>query len=85
MRRRMIGLIVVVIIAAVVVAVVAFWPGAPDIPADHQGRTTCFGCHETGTGGAPKMPQWHLDRIQSGTITDNVTDCLKCHDFEGSS
>ncbi len=75
----------VAVIAIVVVGVVALWPGAPDIPADHAGRTTCFECHETGAGGAPKMPGWHLDRIQSGDLSDNITDCLKCHDSEGST
>ena len=85
MKKPVIVLIVVVVIAAVVVGVVALWPGAPDIPADHQGRSTCFECHETGTGGAPVMPQWHLDRIQDGRLTNNVTDCLECHDFETPS
>ena len=85
MKKIFIALIAVVAIAIVVVAVVILWPGAPDIPADHEGRNTCLGCHETGAGGAPKIPQWHLDRIQSGALTDNVTACQKCHDFAGSS
>lgn len=83
MKRKFIVLSVVAVIAVVVVAVVLLWPGAPDIPADHEGRTACFGCHEAGANGAPKMPQWHLDRIQDGTLTDNVTDCLECHDYAG--
>ena len=82
MKKRFIGLILVAIIGVVVVAVVVLWPGAPGIPANHAGRTTCFECHETGTGGAPILPQWHLDRIQDGRLNDNVTDCLECHEFE---
>ena len=84
MKKKLIGLIAVVVIAVVVVGVVVLWPGAPEIPADHEGRTTCFECHETGSGGAPIMPQWHLDRIQDGRLSNNVTDCLECHEFEGS-
>ncbi len=79
-RMRLIITIIVVVIAIAAVATVVFWPRAPDIPADHLGRTTCQ-CHETGASGAPIMPQWHLDRIQEGTLSDNVTDCLKCHDY----
>lgn len=82
MKKRLIVLILVVVVAVVVVAVVAFWPGAPAIPANHEGRTTCFGCHETGSGGAPILPQSHIDKIQDGKLTDNVTDCLECHEFE---
>lgn len=83
MKKKFIALIVVVIVAAAAVMAVVLWPSAPDIPADHQGRTTCLGCHETGAGGAPEIPQWHLDRIQDGRLTDNVTDCLECHDYSG--
>jgi len=84
MKKKLIITIIVVVIAIVAVAVVVLWPGAPNIPADHQGRTTCFECHETGANGAPIMPQWHIDRIQDGRLSNNVTDCLECHDYEGS-
>ncbi len=75
--------LVVVIIVGVTIAATGctLSTGAPAIPANHQGRTTCFECHQNGTNGAPKMPQWHLDRIQNGQLTNNVTDCLKCHKF----
>ena len=82
MRKRLIGLILVVIVAVVVVAVVVLWSGAPAIPADHAGRTTCFECHETGAGGAPILPQGHLNKIQDGRLANNVTDCLECHEYE---
>ena len=81
MKKRLIVLVLVVVIAIVAVAVVVMWPSAPVIPADHAGRTTC-GCHETGAGGAPVMPQWHLDRLADGRLSDNVTDCLECHEYE---
>ncbi len=80
-KKKVIGLLVVAMVALVVIAVVVFWPSAPEIPADHQGRTTCLGCHETGVNGAPAVPQGHLDKIARGSLTDNVTDCLECHEF----
>ena len=75
-----VGLLVVVIIGIAVVATgCSSLPGASNIPADHKDRTTCLECHQTGTGGAAKMPQWHLDQIRDGRLSDNVTSCSKCH------
>ncbi|MGZ4911909.1 MAG: hypothetical protein ACXVIF_01920 [Halobacteriota archaeon] len=74
------GLIVVIVIGVVVAAGgCTSTTGAPNIPANHQGRTTCFECHQNGTNGAPKMPQWHLDRIKDGRLSNNLTNCLECH------
>ena len=46
---------------------------ATAIPPDHVGRTTCFVCHQTGIGGAPKFPAGHE------ASADNITFCQKCH------
>ena len=79
-----VGLIVVVIIGIVVVAAgCTSTLGAPNIPADHKNRTTCFECHRTGTGGAAKMSQFHQDRIRDGRLSDNVASCVGCHKFAG--
>ena len=78
------GLIAVVIIGIVVVtAGCSSSPGASSIPADHKNRITCFKCHQTGTGGAAKMPKGHQDKIRDGRLSDNVTNCLECHKFTG--
>ena len=42
------------------------------IPADHAGRTTCSGCHQTGQGG-PQFPANHLK------LKDSLAVCQKCH------
>jgi len=79
-----VGLTVVLILGIVVVAAgCSSSLSAPNIPADHKNRTTCFECHQTGTGGAVKMPQGHLDKIRDGRLSDNVTNCLECHQFAG--
>jgi hypothetical protein len=50
--------------------------GAPQIPADHVGRTTCFMCHQTGIAGAPKFPTSNPDHT---TFTDALSFCQGCH------
>ncbi len=85
MDVKLVAACLVVVVAIGVVTATAgctSTTGAPNIPANHQGRTTCFECHQNGTNGAPKMPQWHLDRIQKGQLTDNVTNCLECHKYQ---
>jgi hypothetical protein len=84
LRAITVRLIAVMIIGIVVVAAgCIFSSGAPNMPSDHKNRTTCFECHQTGTGGAVKMPQGHLDKIQDGRLPDNVTNCLECHKLMG--
>ncbi len=50
--------------------------GLKPLPANHEGRTTCNVCHETGAAG-PKNPADHAGR-QDAT-------CIACHKFAGSS
>ena len=45
-KKSLMGLVVVAAIAVAIIAVVVLWPPAPKMPADHEGRTTCFECHE---------------------------------------
>lgn len=45
--------------------------GAPNIPHDLQGRDNCLACHQTGVGGAPKVPSNHAGRT--------VDMCRGCH------
>lgn len=80
MKRKFIIVVAVVAVVIAVVTVVFLVGGPPNIPADHEGRTTCFECHETGANGAPVLPQSHLDKIDKGTLDDNITACLECHD-----
>ena len=47
--------------------------GPPPIPADHAGRTTCLACHQTGIGGAPKLPA----SPDHSSFTDSF--CAACH------
>ena len=79
----MVGLVAVVVVGVVAAAGCIFSSGAPNIPANHQGRTTCFVCHQAGVNGTPTMPQSHLDKIKAGSLSDNVTNCLECHKFQG--
>lgn len=46
-------------------------PVAPSVPHTLEGRSACLACHETGVGGASKIPADHSGR------TNNV--CLSCH------
>jgi Cytochrome c3 len=45
--------------------------GPPKIPHDLQGRDNCLACHQTGVGGAPKVPPDHAGRT--------VDMCRGCH------
>jgi ubiquinol-cytochrome c reductase cytochrome b subunit len=46
----------------------------PPVPHSLEGRSTCLACHETGIGGAPRVPSDH-----SGRGNDV---CLSCHQTE---
>jgi cytochrome c553 len=87
-RVKTLVLIIVALIAvgAIIAAVVILnLPTPPDIPSDeiHEGRTTCFGCHDTGENDAPEFPSWHFDDIEDGKLTEDIDDCLRCHERAG--
>jgi len=48
---------------------------AQGIPADHEGRAQCFGCHAEGAGGAPQPPPIP---DHSGFADDRAV-CTGCH------
>ncbi len=86
MKLFVIIIVLLIAVGAVVTTlVILFWPSPPKIPADedHNDRTTCFECHETGDNDAPKFPSSHEKKIEDGDLTENVEDCLKCHEREG--
>ncbi|MGE5141052.1 MAG: cytochrome c3 family protein [Rudaea sp.] len=45
--------------------------GPPNIPHPLEGRDNCLACHQTGVGGAPKVPASHAGRT--------VDTCRTCH------
>jgi hypothetical protein len=84
-RKRILAVTIVILIAVAAVVAALFilsLPQPPDIPSDeiHEGRTTCFGCHDTGENDAPEFPSWHLEDIEDGKLTEDVEDCLECHE-----
>lgn len=74
--------ILIVVGGAIAVVVIMSLPPAPAIPSDdiHIDRETCLDCHVTGENEAPKFPSWHKDDVDRGKLTENVDDCMKCHD-----
>jgi nitrate/TMAO reductase-like tetraheme cytochrome c subunit len=47
--------------------------GPPNIPHDLAGRSECLGCHNSGAGDTPQIPQFHKDY----GFANNA--CLTCH------
>lgn len=47
--------------------------GPPKIPHDIAGRSTCLGCHGSGSTSIPQITQFHKDYGFTNS------DCLKCH------
>ncbi|GEM_PF-729944 len=47
----------------------------PATPANHTGRATCKVCHETGVGGAPKLPT----SVSHVAFEDVAKSCSRCH------
>jgi hypothetical protein len=70
--------ILIVVGGAIAVVVIMNLPPAPSIPSDdiHIDRETCLDCHVTGEN-------WHKDDVDSGKLSENVEDCMKCHDKAG--
>ncbi len=86
-KKKLLVIIIVILIAIGVVVtalVILYWPSAPKIPSneDHAERVTCFECHETGENDAPEFPSSHQKKIEDGELTENVDDCLECHERE---
>lgn len=45
------------------------------MPANHAGRSTCLACHQSGIGGATKVPAVP----NHGAFTDSLVFCQACH------
>ncbi len=86
-KLAVILVILIAVGAGITALIILTFPGAPKIPSDqtHAGRTTCFECHETGAAGAPQFPSSHLEKIEDGKLTDNINECLECHELGTSA
>lgn len=86
-KKKLLVIIIVIFIAIVAIATVLailYWPSTPKIPSneEHIDRTTCFECHQTGVDDAPEFPSSHQEKIEEGELTEDVDDCLECHERE---
>ena len=70
--RRLIFALVVILIALLIPTFIAAQTTHPPIPHPVEGFEDCLSCHETGTSGAPQIPDNH-----TGVKGDVCTVCHK--------
>jgi hypothetical protein len=69
--QRLVPILIAIVVLLVVAGSAAAQGTPPGIPHPLEGRDACLGCHETGLGGAPKVPADHAGR------TNEI--CRGCH------